>query len=106
MKFKAGQYIIDRQRWFKTYSGKKFKSTCATIILLKQDYDSQINGRIPYVNWWTIDYKSHTKKVFKFKTLNREHDDLYGGYLSAEGNWYPAPKSIIDACEKSLNELK
>lgn len=106
MKFKAGQYIIDRQRWEKTYGGKKFKSIFATIILLKEDYDSQIDNRIPYVNWWTIHYKHHTKNVFKFNTLGRKHEDLYGGCLSAEGNWYPAPKSIIEACEKSLNELK
>lgn len=42
MKFKSGQYIIDRQRWLKTYGGKKFKSTCATIVLLKGDYDPKL----------------------------------------------------------------
>ena len=62
MKFKSGQYIIDQQRWQKTYGGKKFKSTCALIILLKDDYDPQVDCHIPYVNWWTLDYKPHTKK--------------------------------------------
>lgn len=90
----------------KTYSGKKFKSTCTTIILLKDDYDPQIDNKIPYVNWWTIDYKPHTKTVFKFNTLHRTYTDWYGGFISAGGSWYPAPKSIIEACEKSLNELK
>jgi hypothetical protein len=106
MKFKSGQYIIDRQRWQKTYGGKKFKSTCALIILLKGDYDPQVDCHIPYVNWWTVDYKPHTKKVFKLKTLYRAYKDLCGGFLSAGGSWYPAPKLIIETCEKSLNELK
>ena len=84
----------------------KFKSQCALIILLKGDYDPKVDNKIPYVNWWTVDYKSHTKKVFKLKTLDQAYKDWYGGFLSAGGSWYPAPKSIIEACEKSLNELK
>ena len=46
----------------KTCGGKKFKSQCALIILLKGDYDPKVDNKIPYVNWWTVDYKSHTKK--------------------------------------------
>jgi hypothetical protein len=53
-----------------------------------------------------VDYKPHTKKVFKLKTLYRAYKDLCGGFLSAGGSWYPAPKLIIETCEKSLNELK
>lgn len=106
MKFKSGQYIIDRQRWYQTYGGKKFKSQSALIVLLKDDYDPQVDNKIPYVNWWTVNYKPHTKNVFKLKTLHRKYEDLYGGFLSAEGSWYPASKSIIEACEKSLDELK
>lgn len=106
MKFKSGQYIIDRQRWQRTCGGKRFKSGCALIVLLKDDYDPQVDDHIPYINWWTVDYKPHTKKVFKLKTLDRTYKDLYGGFLSAGGNWYLAPKPIIEACEKSLNELK
>lgn len=90
----------------KTCGGKNFKSQCALIILLKGDYDPQLGCRIPYVNWWTVDYKPRTKKMFKLKTLYRAYDDLYGGYLSAGGGWHLAPKSIIEVCEKSLNELK
>ena len=43
--------------------------------------------------------------MFKLKTLDRAYEDWCGGFLSAGGNWHPAPKSIIEACEKSLNEL-
>ena len=44
--------------------------------------------------------------MFKLKILDRAYEDWYGGFLSARGSWYPAPKSIIETCEKSLNELK
>lgn len=101
MNFKKGTYIIDRQRWAKTITGKKFKYTFTTIILLADDWNGK--SAIPYINYWSINYKPRTKKFFNLNSICAHHNDNNGGYLILEGNWQIAPKIICKLCENDVS---
>lgn len=104
MLFKKGQYIVNRQRWYETILGKKFYIDFTECVLLAKDWDNTSNKPIPYINYWSVDYLPRSKKKFDIKSLNRKYDDLIGGSISTRGNWYLAPKYLIQACEKSMQE--